>query len=416
MNEFFDTILESSIGDDLDDYSALDAAAAVAAASAGIKTPAESIVIPPRTRITVAGMLSGETTVSSSSSASTANKASSNSDIDTTTGSSKDAKTNDSNSNADANTHANNNNAMTKTNTISSITKSSSAVARAVAAAGGGARLPLPPSAASTTGSPVLPAFGLGRGGGGGIGGAAGTGGGDGGYGGISWEGNKRGNGMLMKTLAGAAQTPGRERRRGKAATAEATAAAPSSTVAGIASRNDSANGNVDAKTSAHADAKDGGGADDNGNNADDNGNNADDNGSGGAGAKEEASVQSGGSACSSSDKAVVVATAVAATTAPAEATAASVSATPTATVAAATAAAAVTAASSGKADGAAAASDVDVDGAQGSEDGQEMLTMVVSPEEVMEGADIAGANKLLVVQGQVAGAMDVKTLQIDEG
>ncbi|CAN0290748.1 unnamed protein product, partial [Ectocarpus sp. 13 AM-2016] len=47
MNHFFDTILESSLGNDLDEYSVTDSAAAVAAAAAGITAPANSVVVTP---------------------------------------------------------------------------------------------------------------------------------------------------------------------------------------------------------------------------------------------------------------------------------------------------------------------------------------------------------------------------------
>lgn len=52
MNHFFDTVLEASLGNDLDEYSAIDAAAAVAAATAGVQSAAGSIVVPPCTRFT----------------------------------------------------------------------------------------------------------------------------------------------------------------------------------------------------------------------------------------------------------------------------------------------------------------------------------------------------------------------------
>ncbi|CAM9938432.1 unnamed protein product, partial [Scytosiphon promiscuus] len=55
MNKFFDTILESSLGNDVEEYSAIDSAAAVAAATAGIKPPHDSVVVTPRPLSAVLG-------------------------------------------------------------------------------------------------------------------------------------------------------------------------------------------------------------------------------------------------------------------------------------------------------------------------------------------------------------------------
>ncbi|CAM9715609.1 unnamed protein product, partial [Hapterophycus canaliculatus] len=55
MNKFFDTILESSLGNDVDEYSHIDATAAVAAATAGVEAPHDSVVVSARPLCAVLG-------------------------------------------------------------------------------------------------------------------------------------------------------------------------------------------------------------------------------------------------------------------------------------------------------------------------------------------------------------------------